>query len=185
MVIRLAFATLRRVNVGRWLLYEMDGGNVVRTTNASTGPGWAPADCIFQIEPPVLLQTFLARFPEAIEVIEIMADVNLSNPNIITTPTPNNTAFTVSVTTITTAGTPQQLPSIVVPDGRAVVIASNAANDPKKLVYVATSSANALLPASRVNLSPGNSVKLYVDNADKVWVDTNLSGQKVDVLVEQ
>src|SRR3990167_4975706 len=99
-----------------------------------------------------------------------MADVALSNSSTI--PDANATAFAVSVTTIAAAGTPQQLASLVVPDGRALVIASNILNDLKKHIYVATSSANALLATARVTLSPGNSVRLFVDNADKVWVDT-------------
>jgi hypothetical protein len=165
-------------------MYEMDAGVVVRIANSQNVAGEPNANIIFEILTPVTEATFLGDYPEAIEVTS-MADITLSNPNVITEPTPNATAFTVSVTTITTAGTPQQLPSIVVPDGRALVVASDAANDPKKHVFVATSSANALAPATRVTLSPGNSVTLYVDNADKVWVDTDLNGQKVDVIVEQ
>ena len=181
MTVRITFNALKGINVGRWLIYEATGGAVVKTANLKVGMGADPT-IIWKIEPPVLISTFLTRFPEAIEVIE-MADVNLSNPGV--TPEANNTDFTVSVTTIAVAGTPQQLPSIVVPDGRALVVASNVGNDIKKVVYVADSSANALLPAARATLSPGNSVRLFVDNADKVWVDTNLSGQKVDVIVEQ
>lgn len=114
-----------------------------------------------------------------------MADAEISNPNIITEPTPNATAFTVQNTTVVTAGTPVQLPSITIPDGRALVVASDGANNVKQVVYVATSSVNAGDPTKRVVLAPGNSVKLYVSNADLVWVDASANGQKVNAIVEQ
>lgn len=113
-----------------------------------------------------------------------MADLGLSNPNVVVEPQPNATAFAVAVTTVVTAGTPVQLASQVVPDGRALVVASDNANDPKKVIYVATSSANALDATKRVTLAPGGSVKLYVNNADLVWVDSNANGQKATAIVE-
>ena len=182
MVVRITFDALKGINVGRWLVYEATGGEVVRTVNTRVGMG-SDTTIIFQIEPPVLLQTFLTRFPEAIEVIEIMADASLSNPD--ASPIPNNTTFTVRVVTITTAGTPQQLPAITVPNGRALVIASNVGNAQNRRIFVANSSVNALDPTMRTTLSPGNSVRLFVDNADDVWVDSNVSGSLVDVIVEQ
>ena len=182
MVIKLTFATLRSINIGRWILYEKLGLNVIKVVNPIEGHGWVSGNIIWQLEPPIAISTFLTRFPEAVEVIEV-ADVTLSNPSEVLTP--NAATFKGVVTTITVAGTPQQLSSIVVPDGRQLTVSSVVTNDPKKLIFVADSSANALLPAARVELRPGNSVKLYVANADAVWVDSDLSGQKVVAVVEQ
>jgi hypothetical protein len=179
-VVRITFAALRGINVGRWLIYEVNNGEVVRAVNTHSQHRTG-TNIIWKIEPPVAVSTFKARFPEATEVIEIMADTSMSGSTAI--PVANDAAFIVQVTTIPTAGTPVNLASIVVPDGRALVVASEVTN--KKLVYVATSSANALLPALRATLSPGNSVRLFVTNADLVWVDTEENGQKVVAIVEQ
>lgn len=184
MLVTLEYEKLTSINLGRWPLYQTLGGEVTRVAGAIPASGYASMYCVFELNPPVARNTFLARFPEAIEVIS-MADAEISNPNIITEPLPNATAFTVSVSTVVTAGTPVNLPSVAVPDGRALVVVSDATNDVKKVVYVATSSANTALATARVTLSPGNSVKLYVTNADLVWIDSNGNGQKVDVIVEQ
>lgn len=186
MQVKVSHTVFVGLNPGRWLLYELDnGGNVVRVANATTHDGRINPNIVFVLEPPVAESTFRQAHPESTEVIEIMADVSLSNPSVIVEPTPNNATFVATVVTIPTAGTPVNLPSIVVPDGRALTVSSDVSNDPKKVVYVADSSANALLPAARATLSPGNNVKLFVTNANSVWIDTNLSGQKVVVVVEQ
>jgi hypothetical protein len=138
----------------------------------------------FTFTPGVLIADFKGLYNESLEA-NSMADVEITNPNIVTEPTPNATAFTIQNTTVTTAGTPVQLPSIVVPDGRALVVASDGGNNVKNVVYVATSSVNAGDPTKRVTLAPGNSVKLYVTNANLVWVDSSANGQKVNVIVEQ
>ena len=184
MIVKLPWTTFSKIKTGRWLIYELIDGSVAKVANVTIGPEWANPNIIFQVTPPISLVTFLTRFPEAIEVIS-MADFDGTSPNVITEPTPNATAFVVQVTTVAVAGTPVNLASVVVPDGRALVIASDLNNDVKKVVYVATSSANALSDATRITLSPGNSVKLFVNNTDKVWVDSNLSGQKVVAIVEQ
>lgn len=184
MKVQLTYSALRNMRTFRWPLYEVSGGNVIRVTSGITHDGHPSPGHIYELVPPCALATFLNDYPEGIEVIS-MADADLTNPNIITTPAPNATAFTIVVSTITTAGTPVQLPNIVVPDGRALVVVSDAGNATNKVVYVATSSANALSAATRATLSPGNSVKLYVTNANLVWVDSNANGQKVDVIVEQ
>ena len=184
MIVTLKYEQLSSINLGRWPLYQQVGGSVTRVAGAIPAANYASLYCVFELNPPVAQTTFLARFPEAIEVLA-MADAEISNPNIITEPTPNATAFTIQNTTVTTAGTPVQLPSITIPDGRALVVVSDGANNVKQVVYVATSSVNAGDPTKRVVLAPGNSVKLYVSNADLVWVDASASGQKVNAIVEQ
>ena len=166
------------------MFYETASGNVVKCVNGIEQVGRCSTNTVFVIEPPIAVSVFLNRWPEAVEVTKIMADLGLSNPNIVVEPTPNATAFSVNVTTVVTAGTPVQLAAQVVPDGRALVVASDNANNTKKLIYVATSSLNALDPTKRVTLSPGGSVKLYVTNADLVWVDSNENGQKAVAIVE-
>lgn len=185
MVVTLTTAAFYGVNCSRWILYERDiGGNVVRCLDSIGGPGRVGPHVVFVLSDPPTVLEFKQHFPESIEV-NSMADALISNPNIITEPTPNATAFTVQNTTVTTAGTPVQLPSITVPDGRSLVVISDAKNDVKQVVYVATSSVNAGDPTKRIVLSPGNSVRLFVSNANLVWVDSSANAQKVSAVVEQ
>ena len=184
MIIQLSFTTLKNIRVGRWLLYQTLNDEVIKVTCGVEQTGTGPANHIYVLTPPVSISVFKQKYPESIEVIS-MADLDSSSSSVVTEPTPNATTFTAQVTNIPTAGTPVNLPSIVVPDGRALVVASDLNNDVKKLVYVADSALNAADPTKRITLAPGNSTKLFVTNANSVWVDTNLSGQKVIAIVEQ
>lgn len=140
---------------------------------------------IFVIDPPIAEAIFLQHWPEAREVTEIMASGSFT-PEIVFTPQVNNTAFAVEVVTITTPGTPQQFPSLVVPDGRSLLIAAAVQNGGAREIFVANSALNVGDPTKRVELKPGNSITLHVDNADKVWVDVDGgSNQKVVAIVEQ
>lgn len=97
---------------------------------------------------------------------------------------PNQTAFQVQTITVTTAGTPVQGPSIPVPNTVAMAIQNPSSNASNAVLYIANSSANALLTASRIELKRGESISLYVSNADLVWFNANNNGVVAKILVE-
>jgi len=182
-LVRINFDALKRLNVGRWLLYEASGGEVVRAANSNSQAGAAPS-LLFQIEPPVLIQTFLTRFPEAIEVIE-MALINASEPATNVTATiPNSPTFTVRQETVVTAGTPVQAAALAVPFDRAVTVQNSPTNAANAVLFVANSSANALLATARVQLTRSQSLVLNVDNLDDIWLNSNNNGVTATLVVE-
>ena len=96
----------------------------------------------------------------------------------------NQAAFQVQTVTVVTAGTPVQGPSIPVPNTVAVAIQNPSTNANNTVLYVANSSANALLPASRMELKRGESIALYISNVNLIWIDSNNSGATAKLLVE-
>ena len=97
---------------------------------------------------------------------------------------PNQTAFQVQTVTVTTAGTPVQGPSIPVPNTVAVALQNPSTNSNNTVLYVANSSANALLAANRIELKRGESVALYISNTDLIWINSNNNGATAKLLVE-
>lgn len=183
MLVRITWDALKNVNVGRWLLYEVAGNTVVRTANSRVGMG-VDSNLLFQIEPPVLISTFLTRFPEAIEVIE-MALINASESiTDVTATIPNSTTFTVRQETVATAGTPVQAAALAVPFDRAVTIQNSPTNSANAILFVANSSANALLATARVQLARTQSLVLNVDNLDDIWLNSNVNGVTATLVVE-
>lgn len=76
-----------------------------------------------------------------------------------------------------------QLPNIPVPDGFALVIRATVGNGAQ--VFLANSGANTAVVTARVTLNAGDSVKLFITNANLVFVAGSVAGQNVDILVEQ
>ena len=181
MIVKITFAALRTINVGRWLVYEAVSGVVTKTANVSVGPGWAPAECIFQLEPPIAIAMFRERFPESVEVIEIMAGAG--NGSVVTSPLPNALTLNAQEVNISPANTAQQLPALVIPDGRSVVIKSEQGNGNN--VFVSDSAANVAIVTSRYRLRSGDFITLKVANLDEVWVLSPQNNQKIEVIVEQ
>lgn len=98
----------------------------------------------------------------------------------------NRTAFVVQSLqniALPAAGTP--LPNIIIPNGFALVVRATVNNAAGSIVYVATSSANTNVAASRFSLAPGDSVKLYITNANLGWVAGSVASLNVDLIVEQ
>lgn len=96
----------------------------------------------------------------------------------------NRTSFTAQVVNAPVAGA--QLPSITVPDGFSLMIRANILNTGQ--VYVAISQANATnaaIPGNRNTLNAGDTLRLYVTNANLVYVAGSAASQNVDLLVEQ
>lgn len=97
---------------------------------------------------------------------------------------PNFTTFKAQVVNIPTAGTPVQLPNIPIPEGATLFLRSRLENGSRR-VFVADSSANVALPASRVTLRSGEGIELNVQNANAVWVDSSANNAEVELMVEQ
>lgn len=97
---------------------------------------------------------------------------------------PNQTAFQVQTVTVVTSGTPVQGPNIPVPNTVAVAVQNPSTNANNTVLYIANSSANALLPASRMELKRGESIALYISNTDLLWLDSNNNGATAKLLVE-
>lgn len=90
-------------------------------------------------------------------------------------------AFSVNEATVTTAGTAVQLPSIKVGEACELVIKSKRSN--KGAIKIGESVAQA--QAGKFLMEPGESIKLRISNASKVYVDAEVSGDKVELIVEQ
>ena len=91
--------------------------------------------------------------------------------------------FTAAQTTVTVSGTPVQVGAQRMPDGVGVVVKADDRNT--GILTVGNSSANALnTTANNFRLQAGSSVTLYVNNANDVWVDSTVSGDRADVIYE-
>ena len=90
-------------------------------------------------------------------------------------------AFAVGETTVAAAGTPVQLPDTPVGQGCDLVIKAKKTN--QGYIKVGQSSAEAL--AGKFILEPNEAIKLRIDNASKVWIDAEVSGDKASLIVEQ
>ena len=101
-----------------------------------------------------------------------------------TVTTLNLGAFLVDVVTVAAAGTPQQLTATPIPDGATAVFRAHTGNGNKR-IYLANSSANALLATKRIELKSGENVTLSITNLDLVWIDASANSAKLEVLVEQ
>ena len=95
----------------------------------------------------------------------------------------NATSFLYFSLAITSAGTPEQLTQYFIPADLEVVLTSRRSNSGN--FYLANSSANALLTASRKVLIPGQSTTLQVDDTNKVWFDADNTADRLEVTVQR
>lgn len=77
----------------------------------------------------------------------------------------------------------QILPNIPVPNGFSLVVRSNPFNAGNSRIFI--SSSDATVPGNRNTLAAGDSVRLFITNADLVHVAANIVGQTIDLVVEQ
>jgi hypothetical protein len=97
---------------------------------------------------------------------------------------PNQGAWMAKTFTVTTAGTPVNLSDTPIPDGYSVAIRGLIANG-TGLIYVANSSANTAVAASRFILRAGDSIYLNINNLNLVWIDASVNGNGIEIVVEQ
>ena len=89
--------------------------------------------------------------------------------------------FTVEEATVATAGTPVQLSDIQVAESAEIVIKAKRSN--LGAIKIGESSAQAL--AGKFTLDPGEAVKLRISNVNKIYIDSEVNGDKVELIVEQ
>ncbi|MFA4846102.1 MAG: hypothetical protein WC654_06110 [Patescibacteria group bacterium] len=89
--------------------------------------------------------------------------------------------FAVNDVTVATAGTAVQLPDI--PVGSACELVVKAKRTNKGAIKVGDTALQA--QAGKFTLEPGEAIKLRISNANKGYVDAEVSGDKVELIVEQ
>lgn len=102
----------------------------------------------------------------------------------VNTPLYNKTSLTIqSLQNVSLPAVGQQLPSINISNGFALVIRATQGNVGS--VYVATSAANLNIATTRATLLAGDSLTLHITNANLIWVAGSIINQNVDLIVEQ
>lgn len=92
--------------------------------------------------------------------------------------TANRGAFFTTQKNVTTAGTPVNCSAQAIPNGFALSIKAKSSNTQK--IYVGNSSANALSSNNVAYiLSPGETARLFVTNANLIWLDSDVNGEGV------
>ncbi len=95
----------------------------------------------------------------------------------------NRGAFSTARKNVTTAGTAVNLASLVVPQGFALVIKGRPTNT--GFIWVGNSAANAQDHTVAYPLDAGEPIRLYVNNANLVWIDSDVNLEGVNIAVEQ
>lgn len=80
----------------------------------------------------------------------------------------NKQTFMTGSLTVSASGTAEQLDDYRVPQGHHVTLIAKP-SDASGYIYVGESKAKA--EAHHIELAPGGSVSLYVDNVHDIWVD--------------
>ncbi|RJP51577.1 MAG: hypothetical protein C4583_08340 [Anaerolineaceae bacterium] len=89
--------------------------------------------------------------------------------------------FAVNEATVASAGTAVQLPDIAVGEGCELVVKAKRTN--LGAIKVGESAPQA--QAGKFTLEPGEAVKLRISNANKGYIDAEVTGDKVELIVEQ
>ncbi|MDA2921703.1 hypothetical protein MYX07_00370 [Patescibacteria group bacterium AH-259-L07] len=92
--------------------------------------------------------------------------------------------FDTNQKTVTTSGTPVQLPAMSVPQGLMLTIRAKLANTGD--IFVGPSSAKALKTSNQnLVLSAGESIQLKISDANLAWIDAAVNGEGIELVVEQ
>lgn len=89
--------------------------------------------------------------------------------------------FAVQEATVATAGTAVQLPDLPAAEASEIVVKAKITN--RGAIKVGESAAQA--QAGKFTLEPGEAVKLRISNANKGYIDAEVSGDKAELIVEQ
>lgn len=92
-------------------------------------------------------------------------------------------AWASAVKTVAVPGTAEQCASLAAAPGKAIVFKALDSNTDD--VYLGNSQANAQNAAVRFSLAAGQSLVLYVTNANLVWVDAAVAAEGICIAVEQ
>ncbi len=84
---------------------------------------------------------------------------------------------------VATAGKPEQLDAMPIPNGYALVIIAKPGNTDN--IYISGDQSSVSDSLRRFDaLQPGLAVTLHVDNLSAVWVDAAVSGEGISWMVE-
>ena len=97
---------------------------------------------------------------------------------------PNFLTFAAQVITVAAAGTPVQLPSVIIPEGASIFVRARVENGNKR-IFLADTSLNTGVATSRLTLRAGEGIEMRVQNANAIWIDANNNGAQVELFVEQ
>lgn len=89
--------------------------------------------------------------------------------------------FTVEEASVAAAGTPVQLADIQAAESAELVVKASRSN--LGAIKIGESSAQA--QAGKFTLEPGEAIKLRISNANKIYIDAEVSGDKAELIVEQ
>lgn len=122
-------------------------------------------EVIEKVTPPVPIE-FKPLFDE-LKAIHELLEIRFTNPE----------TWDHDQKNVATPGKPVQLPSLVVPDGYALVVMAKNSN--KKIIYTGNSKESAKDPTKQVPLAARDSNKLYVKKASEVWIDADNANEGV------
>ncbi len=96
---------------------------------------------------------------------------------------PNRHAFMTGQKDVATAGKPEQLDAMTIPNGYALIIIAKPGNTGN--IYISGDQANVSDSKRRFDaLQPGLAVALHVDNLSAVWADAAVDGEGISWIVE-
>lgn len=87
----------------------------------------------------------------------------------------------VNEAAVAAAGTAVQLPDMPVGEACELVVKAKRTN--KGAIKIGESAAQA--QAGKFTMEPGEAVKLRIGNANKIYIDAEISGDKVELITEQ
>lgn len=102
---------------------------------------------------------------------------------------PNKDNFISLQVKVQNSGKPQQLPDLKISDGFLLVVKAKAGNT--GVISIGRNRSSAVNLTTNPNntnpftLQANEAVKLALTNANKVWIDSTVSGDGVELLVEQ
>ena len=95
----------------------------------------------------------------------------------------SESAWASAQKTVAVPGAAEQCGSLAAPAGKGIVFKAKDSNT--NTVYLGNSQANAQNASVRFGLAAGQSLILYITNANLVWVDAAVAAEGVDIAVEQ
>lgn len=93
------------------------------------------------------------------------------------TVTQNRTTFLSLSQNVTTAGTPVQLPNRPIPGGMSVLIKAKNTNTGRIKIGPDTSNLN-------FTLGSNESISIRVTNLNRIWIDSTVNGEGIEILSE-
>ena len=89
--------------------------------------------------------------------------------------------FIVEEATVASAGTPVQLADIQAAESAELVVKARSSN----LGVLKIGESESQAQAGKFTLEPGEAIKLRISNANRIYIDAEVSGDKAELIVEQ